>query len=490
MNMDSLLDALTNVVGILLLVLILTSLNMTEVVRKIISELPVVTEEQFKDKQKELEKSQIVLQERQKVWNEMDIKTDRLDTELASLKLEIENLKENNKDIIDLQKRLQALLEQKRLLKEDNSTKTDRNNDASEERDRLLAILDETPEVEAPPAQMVRLPESGKAERSEEPRYVLLKYNKAYFVGDVYQHLFTARDVIDQNFEQLVYNGSGMGSYTHSLKGTKTNDQGRPDDLRGRDDQPFRKYRYDGQKVVSFFEQKDFGGSNLKYKAVYNKGSDTIELRVVPREEGGITMDQMAQANNPLEKAFKSAKFNRVFLVYYVSPDSFPAYTAARTLSDNIGLKAGWHFWKAEEFPLKPAVQRETTEYDFGQYIPNEKLVAHAAKLKPTVEKNLETAETQAATISDPALKEHTDRWARNFRSYEVDATTRAPEVADKMRGKEEILILPEPPNIPHIYAYRNDGPMPDKVPEPPKPRPDPPKDDGPGTIEKEMRLD
>ncbi len=127
--MDSLLDALTNVVGILLLVLILTSLNMTEVVRKIISELPVITQQQFDDKKVELVKTDSLLEERRKLWNEMEAKEKAIEEELARLKLELDNLKENNADIMDLQQQLLALLEQKRKLLEHNNEKTERNNE-------------------------------------------------------------------------------------------------------------------------------------------------------------------------------------------------------------------------------------------------------------------------------------------------------------------------------------------------------------------------
>ena len=46
-GMDSLMDALTNVVGILLLILIVSSLGIQAAVKKVVESLPEVTEEQL-----------------------------------------------------------------------------------------------------------------------------------------------------------------------------------------------------------------------------------------------------------------------------------------------------------------------------------------------------------------------------------------------------------------------------------------------------------
>ena len=46
-SMDSLMDAMTNVVGILLLILIISSLSISDAVRQIVENLPEVSEEQL-----------------------------------------------------------------------------------------------------------------------------------------------------------------------------------------------------------------------------------------------------------------------------------------------------------------------------------------------------------------------------------------------------------------------------------------------------------
>ena len=48
LNLDSLMDAVTNVVGVLMIVFVVMALNTARVVQKILSDLPPVTEEEHK----------------------------------------------------------------------------------------------------------------------------------------------------------------------------------------------------------------------------------------------------------------------------------------------------------------------------------------------------------------------------------------------------------------------------------------------------------
>lgn len=46
LNLDSLMDAVTNVVGVLMIVLVMMALNTAQMVQKILSDLPPVTKEE------------------------------------------------------------------------------------------------------------------------------------------------------------------------------------------------------------------------------------------------------------------------------------------------------------------------------------------------------------------------------------------------------------------------------------------------------------
>ncbi|MFM7606202.1 MAG: hypothetical protein ACKO8Z_13525, partial [Prosthecobacter sp.] len=55
LNLDSLMDAVTNVVGVLMIVFVVMALNTARVVQKILSDLPPVTEEEHKQMKDQVE---------------------------------------------------------------------------------------------------------------------------------------------------------------------------------------------------------------------------------------------------------------------------------------------------------------------------------------------------------------------------------------------------------------------------------------------------
>jgi hypothetical protein len=62
-SMDSLMDAMTNVVGVLLLILIVSSLGITAAVKKVVENLPEVTEEELQAMKVSRDKSKKNLQD-------------------------------------------------------------------------------------------------------------------------------------------------------------------------------------------------------------------------------------------------------------------------------------------------------------------------------------------------------------------------------------------------------------------------------------------
>jgi len=154
LNLDSLMDAVTNVVGVLMIVFVVMALNTARVVQKILSELPPVTEEehkQMKDKMDAMpppvadpkkldeEKIQIETQLKKIVEKLKTIDTSELATKAKSM------------DLDEYKKQLEARKKEREAAKA-----------ASEkllaEVERLKALLDQTPVFQPPPPKYVRLP--------------------------------------------------------------------------------------------------------------------------------------------------------------------------------------------------------------------------------------------------------------------------------------------------------------------------------------------
>lgn len=472
--MDSLLDALTNVVGILLLVLILTSLNMSRAVERIMSELQPVSEEELVEskrlrdqKRDDLATLKADLAQRKDVVE--------LENQKKELAIELDGMKVDD-EIDKLRSDIEAL---RKLIEEAEKLKVEQIDEVTKKDNELAALkamLDDTPILELPPPQLVTLPDPRPAPDRAEPRYVICKGGKLYFVGDCYQHLFAARDYIDSKFINLVYQGPAIGTYYHTFQGTKKNESGGWDALRDRDDNPFVKFRYDGAKVVKLFESEasQLGGPHLGYKVI--QSGQNLQLRIVPRESGGWAADAFKRTNSEFDLVLKRVQGERHYIYFLVAPDSFQVYTEARQMVEFYKIPAGWTVWAETEFVPDPSVQRDTAEYNFANYIPVTQLRALADKLQPMLEKNAETAQAEVDSIQDAELKAYAQTRYANGIKYNASNIARLADVTESVRGVKEVQISPQAPNIPLVYAFTPSS-VPTQIPKPPPPgkKADPP---------------
>lgn len=422
-SMDSLMDAMTNVVGILLLILIVSSLGISAAVRKIVANIEPVTEQELQIMKTRRENTLNDLEKLRQLHSEMDVK--KLDDEEAQLLVaELEEFEENNEELLD---KTSDIDEWKKKVEEEEAKKETNEEEikvASNELANLKAILDQTPEREVKAAKVVKMPNPRLAPEEAVAYYVVCTNKKLYFVGDPYDHVFRVRDVIDQNFAKLAFDGEGMGSFTYSLLGTRQNDQrtgylaldetvrrnSRLDknyanweeikitefkrsgsapnytyevqDPKGmlsrifggqdRRDLTVQKFRLDEAKLKTFFGDGATGPADFKYFVTRNGTSDRLKLALGFKEEGGLTVEQFQAQNSVFQQACKRASGNRdSLLYYYVSPDSFDAYLQAREISEAFAIPAGWTTWKGESIELKPLSRRETVRFDMAA-VPSE----------------------------------------------------------------------------------------------------------------------
>lgn len=154
LNLDSLMDAVTNVVGVLMIVFVVMALNTARVVQKILSDLPPVTEEEHKQMKDQVEALPPPVADPKKLDEEkIKIETD--------LKKVIEELK--TVDTSDLAAKAKSMdldeykkqLELRKKEREAQKAATDK---LQAEVERLKALLDQTPVYQPPPPKYVRLP--------------------------------------------------------------------------------------------------------------------------------------------------------------------------------------------------------------------------------------------------------------------------------------------------------------------------------------------
>jgi hypothetical protein len=149
----ALMDTMTNVVGVLIIVLVMVGISLARSVNKVLSELPMVTQEQFDklkktlDEKKPKEDPKKVEQDLAKTQETLKKKTE----ELKTLDITPDSQKSNVKSLDELQKELD---ERK---KERDAHKADVEKLIAQV-DKLKAQLDTTPVYTPPPATVVKLP--------------------------------------------------------------------------------------------------------------------------------------------------------------------------------------------------------------------------------------------------------------------------------------------------------------------------------------------
>lgn len=149
----ALMDTMTNVVGVLIIVLVMVGLSVASAVKKVLSDLPPVTKEELQQIQEEVKKlpEQIDPQkvEEQKKQSEAQLK--RVTEELKTV--DTSDLQSKMK-FMDLEA-FQKQLDERKKERDKSKVETDK---LLTEVDRLKTLLDQTPVYQPPPPTYVRLP--------------------------------------------------------------------------------------------------------------------------------------------------------------------------------------------------------------------------------------------------------------------------------------------------------------------------------------------
>jgi hypothetical protein len=542
--MDSLMDAMTNVVGVLLLILIVSSLGITAAVKKVVENLPEVTQEELEAMKVSRDKTLKNLEDLQQTHQNLE-KTIPTEDEAAKLIADLEEFEENNEDLAD---KTSDIEEWKAKVEEVEAIKEERDKLVLEadKRDReLAAILAQTPEVEVKAAREITMPNPRMADVEAQALYCICKYGKLYFVGDPYQHALKIRDVIDQNFTDLVYTGKAIGSYTYAIKDTSKNDNDNYESITekvrlsrrerealapwdnlklnvksrdgveiketsvlnrivGADDEAelaVHKFRYDLKKILDYFGDGKFGPRDFKYHIQKGAG-DRIQMSFEPREaEGGWTPDQFLAGNSEFEQLCKQASTNRrTLFYYYVAPDSFEVYLQARAKSEQFRVPAGWSIWNGDKLSPLGKPFRQSIRYNLD-VLPDAEYMKLANSIGPNMveQLNLEYAEfTERVSSSLPGeiteepakkafietlTKERMEWNASRFQNYTLDIF-RTALAAQEASGETEVALEIRPPEIPLIRIFTPSNPP--SAPAPPpssKPAPKLPPKTGTGLI-------
>ncbi len=193
----ALMDTMTNVVGVLIIVLVLVGIAVASAVKKIMSDLPPVTQEQLEELQKimsakkqiedpkTLEEKIAALEQEQRKSNDELKSLDRTASDLALA------------NIPDLEKKLADQ-------KAERDKKREENQKLLAELDKLKATLDQTPVVAPAAGMVVRLPNPKPyPEKPNETRVIVAKEGVLFLRDKDFLDPIIAR--LEQRRSQLLY---------------------------------------------------------------------------------------------------------------------------------------------------------------------------------------------------------------------------------------------------------------------------------------------
>jgi DNA repair exonuclease SbcCD ATPase subunit len=309
MNLDSLLDTMTNVVGILVILLAVTQLGVGEAVKQVTGrgDIPEITDEVLAIEQKELEKLNDQLADIKEEYNLKNLNLEKMRIDLKRFKQIREELnrlppldrsldyRQLDKDVVALKKRIDDLQKEIARLK-----------DVIEEKDALLAQrYREGPKVRDMTIPVITIASSGL-----EPVYFVCRKGRIYPYN---------RDKLS---EQLV-----------SSAKTVTKKRGKRLELTSDD----------FKRLAKYLERNNIGDKYFQLRIDHSIGFPM--LRMEPRrKDQGDTMQQLRDSNSVFVKALNSINPKKQFVKYLVWNDSFETYlTAKDTAKQKIpSLRGTW----------------------------------------------------------------------------------------------------------------------------------------------------
>lgn len=320
-GLDSLLDTMTNVVGILVLVLIVTQLSVADVVSKVIAETQV---DATKLAQTKLELKQKIAEEQELeriLVSPLDIDADRQREEL-----------QKNKELLE---RRQQLLEEKKQQQNEYAMKIDQQTKQAEaaakivEESRakreqletmLTSSLEQKAELEAklsktprrvPPADIkVSIPNPRPAPEGVKEIPIVCVENRIY----------------PMNVELFQQNAQAVA------EGILKQFRIEKDPVKGIDPEQFTKHWIQFKDQDEYFDVEYFVQSD-KY----------LRLRMSPRLGRGGSEKQVINSRSTVRaKYLNKIDPRQYFARFYVLPDSFDVYVTARRLFDKSEVLTGW----------------------------------------------------------------------------------------------------------------------------------------------------
>jgi hypothetical protein len=326
-NMDVMMDSMTNVVGVLLLILILIQIQISTAVETIETKLKNVTakdvkllESKIAEQNKDLEGVDV-----QEINEEYKKAMGDVDEAQLRVKIYTEDAEKSTAGLLDVKE----LIARKSEKKYEKELEAEIFSDLNEERQRLDAMLAKTPKPKIPGGVDIIVPAGLPLPKSPTYVKIMCRYNKLYYMRDS-DYAKTANAAFERMKSSMVYS-----NYIDANK--------RPITIYDHD----KAYKW----LQSVSTNLNTANTNLTVKAHQRKDLEYLYINLIPDPKGGMAMSMFEERNNQFRKDVIAAKRNtKNVLWFYVHADSLEVYLKARDVAQSLGIPVGWEFYRWSGF--------------------------------------------------------------------------------------------------------------------------------------------
>lgn len=314
-SLDSLMDALTNVVAVLILVLILVQADVTQTVQKFLDDLLPATPEEVAESKKlieDLKRKQTVAEAR---LREKPASPEDIAEEKRQIALLEKSMEENKELLADIDK-VRAMEKTVRAEREAENEKT---TTIQKEIARLEGLLDTIAPIDPNTPTVVNIPNSRPIPTEAATFHAIVNGNRVHMI-DTQGVLATFRREFERKKDDLLH---------QRVK------------VKGKAD----RFIYDPNKIVAHFKTFNWGDTRGQKIEIRTVPTNYYVLLVITPDlaNGGAPLEELRKPGGEFAKSIQNIRQTRnSVLLYRVHPNGFETYLAARELSEIANVAAGW----------------------------------------------------------------------------------------------------------------------------------------------------
>lgn len=320
-GLDSLLDTMTNVVGILVLVLIVTQLGVSDALTEIAANSQAsedsIAEAQAQLAALSLEKEELAEQTTSLAGFDIDAERERLNRLKQKLEAQKRLLEDQSKQAnefsLNIERDRQAAAKNKKEIEDTKQKRQQLQTDiekALELRAEIQAKLDRTPRRAAAPPKEVTIPNPRPAPEGSQQAIIICAGNRLYPVV-----LKPIRDDLVARSKNLIV----------QRRLNRDPEAGIDPEAFG---ELYSKLRYTKDP---FFDVE-----------LFVAGKRWPQVRLKPKEGRGGSEEELRRSNSRIRTILAGLDPQKYWVRFYVLPDSFDVYLTARRVLADAGVLAGW----------------------------------------------------------------------------------------------------------------------------------------------------